>query len=163
MKSQKNWDVLMLHASTVWDAIIAGAAISSSEAVKLATKEAYTAIKNEVVEIWGRQAFRAIVKVEANPNSSDAIEVLKDAIPSISAEDTKTMIVLLRTLDKKIAQDVDAQTKMSQAQVRFKLVIERKAVIGEIVNAQSVDIDAKAGSFESKKISMTSTKSQGNH
>lgn len=153
----------IIETALVWGALEAGAAISASEAVKLATKDAYTAVKGKVAEIWGRSATRAIAQIETNPGSVEAKAALHAAIPAVDDADAPELRPVLEALAAALKADDAARIEADRAQVRFDLELGGSAIIGKVQNAESFDAKIKAqGDFKLDELTMAERGRSGN-
>jgi hypothetical protein len=136
----------MISAAVMWSVLEAGAALVGSEAVKVATKEAYTALREGVANRFGSRAGTAIAQVEADPKSPEAFKVLAAAIPEITTADTEAIGQQFRAFIIAMQVDPAAQPVINErAQVRFDLQAQGNILIGEIESAESIDIRGSAG------------------
>lgn len=153
----------MIETALVWSALEAGAVISTSEVVKLVTKDAYGAFKAKVAEIWGRPATRAIAQIEEDPGADEAKVALRAAIPSVSDEDAPELMPVLQALAAALKDDAAARTAADRAQVQFDLDLGGSAIIGKVQNAESFNAKVRAqGDFRLDELNMADKGKLGN-
>lgn len=153
----------IIETAILWGALETGAVISASEVVKLVTKDAYTAVKDKAVAVWGRRAGRAIEKIEADPGSAEAKADLHAAIPAVDDADAPELTPLLEALAAALKADDAARAEADRAQVRFNLDLGGSAFIGKVQNAQSFDATVKAkGDFTLNELTMADRGPSGN-
>lgn len=149
---------------TLLGVLAGGAAVMGSEAVKLATKEAYEALKRAVVDVFGKRAGTALAKLEASPGDVNATNELKTVINSVPQEDEGTFRELAGDLIRRISED-EAAKRLVESSARIRLAVKAGGNISlqHIDGAREIEVVADAGrDFILHNVSMGRSDDQGN-
>lgn len=145
-------------------ALSAGAAVAGQAVIEEVTKDAYSALKSTVATVFGRNAERIIVRLEADPNAEQIKDELKAAIPAIPAEETEELSQKIDTLLSALQADAQAKDILATA-AHIKLDIDAggQVTLEALHGAQRIEVKSKSkGDFTLRNVQMSSGPNRGN-
>lgn len=155
-------DLSLLSPANLQNLLEAGAVVVATTGVEEMTKDAYSAVKTKMRDLFGRPGERALTALESAPTSNAARQQVGTVIATMEPDDREAFRPALEALVSAIQRDAVAQAAVTNAQIKIDLDVGRTANIEDLEGVESLDLKAKTREdFNLKRISMANKRKPG--
>ena len=136
------------------------------EVIKEVTKDGYRTFKDGIGKVFGSRGTKAIVRLEEQPESAEAKQVLTAMIGDLrepSDADERQLEFLFRDLRRLVNDDLVARRAVEAARIRLDVESSGHVTIEGVRGATSIDVKSRSsGNFDFRDVDMKGGQDGGN-